>query len=239
MCESRDVALTGTSTASRALVTMAIGDEAAGWLELSGPRFEAYAQRQGMDYVAIREKRIRHRIQWRKGRVNLHLEKFQLGPLLDRYERILYMDADILICPECPDLLRMVPQEALGVVEDAGEADAYKRNEEMAEMERRFGPLPRPLPAYFNAGVLALSRAHRELLRFDPARLAPGRWPDQTYLNFRSAADGLPRHYLDRRANFLPGNHDWADAAIRRSAWAVHYAGPAAKALMREDAGRP
>jgi lipopolysaccharide biosynthesis glycosyltransferase len=219
-----------------ALVTLAIGDESAEWLALSGPRFADYAKRIGCDYVVLNERKIKHRLQWHKSRVNLHLEKFQIGPLLNQYERILYLDADILLTKSCPDFFAMVPDGDLGVVADPSGDEAWKRDEEMANMEKKFGMPESPLPPYFNAGVVVFSQAHRELMRFDPKRFVPGRWPDQTYLNYYSARQKLPRRYMDPRANFLPGHDGWASPEKRREAWAVHFAGPQAKPLMREMA---
>jgi hypothetical protein len=222
--------------ARRAVVTLAIGRGGREMLELSGAFMERYAARIGAEFAPITERRIRHRLQWRKARVNLHLEKFQIGQLLDTFDRILYLDADILVSPSAPDFFALTKPEELGVVEDPGEENAWKRAQEMAAIAAKRGALETPAPPYFNAGVLVLSRAHRELLRFDPARLVPGRWPDQTYLNYESARQSLPRRYLDTKANFLPGNSGWEDAAARRAAWAIHYAGPQAKPLMKADA---
>lgn len=222
--------------ARRAVVTLAIGREGRELLGLSGPFMERYAARIGAEFTPITERRIRHRLQWRKARVNLHLEKFQLGDLLDTFDRILYLDADILVSPCAPDFFALAPPEELGVVTDPGEENAWKRAEEMAAIAAKRGALKAPAPPYFNAGVLVLSRAHRELFRFDPARLVPGRWPDQTYLNYESARQNLPRRHLDSKANFLPGAPGWEDAAARRAAWMVHYAGPQAKTFMKADA---
>jgi hypothetical protein len=225
-----------SGTGHRAVVTLAIGREGRELLDLSGPFMERYAARIGAEFVAITERRIRHRLQWRKPRVNLHLEKFQIGDLLVTFDRILYLDADILVLPHAPDFFALAAPEELGVVTDPGEENAWKRAEEMAAIATKRGNLPSPASAYFNAGVLLLSRAHRELLRFDPAKLVPGRWPDQTYMNYESARQSLPRRYLDSRANFLPGAPGWEDPATRRAAWAVHYAGEEAKPLMKADA---
>jgi hypothetical protein len=222
--------------ARRAVVTLAIGREGRGLLELSGPFMERYAARIGAEFLPITERRIRHRLQWRKARVNLHLEKFQMGDLLDTFDRLLYLDADILVSASAPDFFALTTPEELGVVTDPGAENAWKRAEEMAAIAAKRGALESPAPPYFNAGVLVLSRAHRELLRFDPAKLVPGRWPDQTYLNYESARQNLPRRYLDTKANFLPGTPGWEDAAARRAAWMVHYAGPQAKPLMKADA---
>lgn len=220
----------------RALVTLAIGRESDYWLAMAKPGFEAFCARHGCDLVILNERKIRHRLQWRKARVNLHLEKFQIGPLLDVYQRILYLDADILVSPTCPDLFSMVPEKTLGIVPDPAGPQMWKRDEEMARMQAAFGTLESPIPPYFNAGVLILSRTHRELMRFDPTRLLPGRWPDQTCLNYFSAKWTLPRTELDPRANFLPGHDGWRNAAKRRAAWIVHYAGPEAKPVMHSDA---
>jgi lipopolysaccharide biosynthesis glycosyltransferase len=225
-----------TTDVKRALVTLAIGDDAAELLAMSGPRFETYAKRIGCDYIPITERRIKYRLQWRKSRVNLHLEKFQMGPMLDNYERVLYLDADILLNDGCPDIFDLSQANELGVVADPSGDESWKRDEEMANMEKAFGALPRPIPPYFNAGVMLLSTTHRELLTFDPKRLRAGRWPDQTYLNYYSAKQNLPRRYLDAKANYLPGHEGWSDPAKRRAAWAVHFAGPEAKPLMREMA---
>jgi len=223
------------TTCQRALVTLAIGRPGQNLLKLSGPHFEAYAARHGYDYIVIDERRIRHRIQWRKARVNLHLEKYQIGPILDRYERVLYADADILLTPNCPDFCTIVPAEKLGVVEDPAGELAWKRDEEMAKMQERFGPLEADALPYFNAGLLMLSKAHRELFRFDPKRLQAGRWPEQTALNYYSAKWKLPCQYMDARANYLPGHAGWGEQQNRLAAWAVHYAGPEAKPFMQQD----
>ena len=222
----------------QALVTLAIGDDAASLLTISEPRFKSYAARFGYDYIVLNERKIRHRLQWFKSRVNLHLEKFQIGPLLHTYERVLYMDADILVMPDAPDFCADVPPEKLGVVADPSGQLAWKRDEEMANMTKRFGELPQTVEPYFNAGVLVLSQVHRELMRFDKSHLAKGRWPDQTCLNYFSAKFGLPRQYMDARANFLPGHEGWSDTATRGKAWAVHYAGPEAKPMMLADAAK-
>lgn len=228
----------GTTRATNAVVTLAIGEESAEWLALSGPRFADYAKRIGCDYVVLNERKIRHRLQWHKSRVNLHLEKFQIGPLLDQYQRILYLDADILLTESCPNYFELVPEGQLGVVADPSGNEAWKRDEEMANIEKKFGATDSPIPPYFNAGVIVLSQAHRELMRFDASRFVSGRWPDQTYLNYFSSKWKLPRCYMDARANFLPGHEGWADPAKRRDAWAIHFAGPQAKPAMREMAAQ-
>ena len=220
----------------RAVVTMAIGAEAQGWLAHSGTRFAAYAAKYGFDYVILNEREIKCRIQWRKTKGNVQLEKYQIGTLLDRYERIVFFDADILLSPTCPDFCKMVPPENLGIVADPSGNEAWKRDEEMAAMEKLFGAIGASSGAYFNSGVMVISRAHRELFRFDAKRIVAGRWPEQTALNYHSARLGIKRIYMDSRANFLPGHDGWNDTAKRQTAWAVHYAGPDAKREFFEDA---
>ncbi|MBN1404673.1 MAG: hypothetical protein JW942_09445 [Opitutales bacterium] len=221
---------------SQALVTLSLGRKGAEWLALSGPFFEAYARRNGCDFVVMDKRLVRHRIQWRKWRVNLQLEKYQLGPLLDRYERVIFADADLILTPNCPNLFDMLPAERLGVVADPAGEQMWKRDEEMANMQARFGALQGATPAYFNSGLMLLSGVHRELFSFDAKTLLPGRWPEQTALNYYSAKWELPRQYLPEKCNFLPGHCGWDEQAARLEAWGVHYAGVASKELMKRDA---
>lgn len=218
----------------KALVTLAIDFDTC--FRLSEPLFQDFANRHGYDYLPIRDRKINCQLQWRKSRCNLHLEKFQIGELLAHYDRVLYFDADILVSSQCPDIAELVPEDSLGVVEDPSGELWWKRHAEIERMEKRFGKLPEWDQRYFNAGMMMLSSRHRELLTFNRKRLLPGRWPDQTALNYFSAQWSLQKTFLDPKFNFLPGSKGWEQDQVRRNAMVIHYAGETAKPLMAEDA---
>lgn len=218
----------------KALVTLAIDFDTC--FRLSEPFFQDFASRYGYDYLPIRSRKINCQLQWRKSRCNLHLEKFQMGELLEQYDRVLYFDADVLVSPRCPDIAELVSAQSVGVVEDPAGDLWWKRQAEIQHMEKRFGKLPEWDQRYFNAGMLMVSCRHKELLTFNRKRLLPGRWPDQTALNYFSAQWSLQKTFLDPRYNFLPGHEGWEQTKTRLDAFVIHYAGETAKALMAEDA---
>ncbi|MCC5842113.1 MAG: hypothetical protein JJT96_18505 [Opitutales bacterium] len=225
------------SGSRRALVTMSIGDPA-GFAGAHGI-FRRYCRRHGLEFVTISERKIRYSPFLFRRRFALHLEKFQIFELLALYDRILYLDSDILLLPHCPDVLAEVSPEALGCVHEDVGPDAWKRHEEMMKAQRRLGPVPNWSGGFFNAGMLVLSRAHRELFRFDRRDLAKGRWPDQTTLNFRVARAGIPKAILPPAYNLLPVFADqWSDPGKRLQAHIVHYAGQENKAMMLADLPR-
>lgn len=221
---------------SAALVTLAIG--AMPEFEMSHPIFRRYANRHAMDFVSIRQRRVRASPWWLwpRRRRWLYFEKYQMGPLLERYDRLIYADGDVLLTTECPNLIDLVPAGQLGCVfEDSGPL-WWQRWEELARAQRRLGALPGKPDGYFNAGVMVLSRAHRVLFDLETCPPVGGRWPMQTTINYHVHRLGLPLRPLDPRCNLLAQFTDlWGNAARRRRAWAIHYAGQRYRHLMAED----
>ncbi|NBB79748.1 MAG: hypothetical protein GVY36_09925 [Verrucomicrobia bacterium] len=216
----------------RALVTLNIGnrDEAV----ISKPFFYGYCQRHNLDFVVIHERRFHLTPNRRRPRLGIHLEKFQIAELFDYYDRIAYLDSDVLIHSEAPDLFAQVAPDEIGCVfEDVG-PDAWKRDEEWQKAEALLGPLEER-HRYFNAGVMVFGRAHRELFNLKLGLLG-GRWPDQTFLNYHSRQLGMTVKELPQTFNFLPIFHGWEDPAVRAQQHFVHYAGRKNKPHMKADA---
>jgi hypothetical protein len=217
---------------SRALVTLALGDPPEGRWSL--PLMERYARRHRLELIVLRQRVVRRGPWWRP-RQRACLEKLQLWGLLERHERALYCDLDVLISPRAPDLFALSPPDELGVVQDNVGPEAWKRAEEMERAQWRLGPLPGWDGRYFNGGVILASRAHRAL--FDPAQPLPGgRWPEQTALNHRAVALGLRRRFLPAECNLTAMRPEFHDEACRRRAWLIHYAGLQNRRLMEADA---
>jgi len=224
-----------TSPARAALVTLAIGDDMP-WLAHTEPWREAYAARHGLAYVRLTQARVRKCVRWFKPRVNLYLEKFQLFDLFPQFDRIFYADADVLLHPQAPNFLELVPERVLGDVYEDIAHEEPKRIEEWQRAQKRLGPLPQPPAGYFNAGVMVMGGVHRELFAIRGRKFASGRWPDQNTLNYYAAKGRYPIRVLPAHCNLMPvAGEAFADAALRRRAWAIHYAGRGTKELMAGD----
>jgi len=133
----------------------------ADWIRATEASVEMYAQRHGLELVSLREERLDLTVlRWRRRYRNRHLEKFQIHDLLADYDRILYVDADVLIHPDAPNIFERVPDQAFGAVDECVGVEAPKREQEWRAMQRRLGRLDPAPVAYFNAGVMVASRVH-------------------------------------------------------------------------------
>jgi lipopolysaccharide biosynthesis glycosyltransferase len=209
----------------------------ADWVRLTEPSVERYAERFGLEVVHLEERNLNLEVlRWRRRHRNLHLEKFQLYDLLETYERILYLDADILIHPEAPNVFDLVPETALGAVNEQLNEEAIKREQEWRRMQRRLGKLDTTPQRYFNAGMLVVSRCHRELFNYRELTFAAGRWPDQNTLNYYARRLEFPIHWLEPEWNCMPVfGERFSKPEQRRTSWFIHYAGEGGKAALRED----
>jgi lipopolysaccharide biosynthesis glycosyltransferase len=189
-----------------------------------------------MDYKCINEQVLCYRPNLiRKRRVGLHCEKFQIYTLLEKYDRIIYMDADTLIHESCPNLFNIVPENHWGCRYEDQSPHHWKGLQELSRLEDSFGSLGEGGHQYFNAGVLVCSKSHKEVFKPQRSMLLSGRWPEQTLLNYRVISGDFPVFELPAENNFLPFDSGWDDVNIRRSASIVHYAGKESKQAMQDD----
>lgn len=154
----------------RAIVTLAIGDDyAATWRELCEPSWRAYADRHGYDLVCITEplddsQRARDRSpSWQK---LLVLEQ----PFARDYERIVWVDADIVFSDGAPDIAAGVPQEKVGAVDEFDAPTPQVRQKVYGRMLQgdyyAEAGLDREWDQVVQGGVLVLSPEHHtEVLR--------------------------------------------------------------------------
>ena len=96
-------------TNNRLVVTIAVGESYRQMGEHTHPTMKKYADRIGADFLIIDE----------SAGSTPHWEKFQLFHLLNKYERIIYFDTDIIIRDDCPDLFDLVPDNRLGIFDEA------------------------------------------------------------------------------------------------------------------------
>ena len=74
---------------------------------LTHPLIRKYAEKINADFILIDTKKV--------GSSHPIHEKFQIYDILNIYARIIYLDTDIVIKNECPNLFDIVPEEKLGV----------------------------------------------------------------------------------------------------------------------------
>ena len=93
-----------------------------------------YAERIGADFIHINRRKINYN---KTKNVNPVLfEKYQLYDILQNYDRALYIDSDVLITPNAPNIFDEVPFDVIGgVFEDFG-MDMQDRRERILYIQK-------------------------------------------------------------------------------------------------------
>lgn len=222
----------------RVVATLAVAGPGRDLLEISRPSLQRYAARIDADYHEIKIPASPYALG----------EKFRLRTLLDHWERVLFLDADILVSPGCPDLFDLVPRGTVGIHDDLDDIRRLVGVEWLAEqyealLESQGEPYP---PGWsttcLNTGVVVFDRAHPDLFESPPLPYPGFHCAEQNLVNLNLWRFGYPVQHLPKHFNY----QWWAYPGMRGPAYMWHYAKPVGAseplrlAVMRAHAqGRP
>ena len=206
----------------KAVVTVTIGQKFDILASLTHPTLKAYADKIGADFIVLSDLLECNKPHW---------SKFLLYDLLPDYDRIIYIDTDIIVRDDCPDLTEIVPSEKLGIfneghfterMESLREAVmAYK--EEVPKWDGR---------SYYNTGVMVLSKKHRTLFK-TPKMLHDLGMFEQGYINLKIIKDEWDVFELPYGYNRMTCM-DNLTGDPRHNSYIFHYAcAPDVKELVR------
>lgn len=194
------------------VLTLAIGPEYTEIAQLTHPSIREYATRIAAEFICIEGPED-----------SPHWNKFQIFNLLKTYDRILYVDTDLIIRDDCPNLFDMVSQNQLGIFEEGSFSprggyiqSALSVYKETLDWDGK----------YYNTGVMVLSRCHRELFR-EPepwVKTAGDFLEEQTFLNLRILKNRIPIFPLPYTFNRMT-LMDALTGESRLNSYIVHYAG--------------
>ncbi len=198
----------------KAVVTVCIGDVYSNIARLTHPTLKAYADRVGADFVVLNSKKT--------AKSTPHWEKFAIRDLFKNgYDRIIYVDTDIIIRDDCPNLFEEVPAGMVGMFDEAPFTDRSK--ELMIDTCKEYGiTLPGWNSKYYNTGVMVLSKVHEDLLEKPEKEYFS--FYEQTYINVKIAEKSIPVHDLSYKFNRMVcmDGHTGED---RYDSYIIHYAG--------------
>jgi len=212
-----------------AIVIICIGKAHQQFYQISKPTIEAYARKVGAELIEITEQTT--------NTISPHFEKFQIYDLLIKYQRILYLDIDLIIRDDCPNLFELVPEDKIGLFDESPHKNHIRHMVEASQtykikIEKDYDG------SYYNTGVFILSRMHRDLFQ-PPTIQSIHNHQDQSYLNLKIQQTHTRVHKLHHRLNRTPivdettGDH-------RLNAHIIHYAGilQNAQRVMHNDLQR-
>jgi len=201
------------------ILTLAIGEPYDKLADLTHPSIKAYAKKIGADFVCADKTTC----------TSPHWEKFnQIYLLLNKYERILYIDTDIIIRDDCPNLFDIVPVRQLGLFNEAP-FTVHNREISIIEACKSYGiKLKGWNHKYYNTGVIVLSRQHKFLFKKPEKEIF--NFYEQGYFNailakkLESHGNELSVHELDYKFNRMTCM-DQLTGEERFASYMIHYAG--------------
>ena len=198
-------------TMKKALVTIASGEYFLRMAALTHPTLRAYAERIGADFIHWSDT---------SGHAIPEYKKLDVAGLLDVYDRVLYVDTDVIIRDDAPDVLEIVPYDHLGMLEESRYYD--RRIGVLKFMEHVGFDSSKWNGKYYNAGIFVCSRVHRDV--FVPPPVEWDHFRDQTWLNTLIADRGAKVFSLPYRFNRVLA-FDRFYGEDRLDAYFLHYAG--------------
>lgn len=195
----------------RAIVTIVTGEYFGRMAALTHPTIKAYADKIGADFIV-----------WTDVSAYKYPEykKMEIGGLLATYDRVLYLDTDVIIRDDAPNVFDVVPEDHLGILE---ESRYFDRGVTTVQFMTQIGYDARRWNGkYYNAGIYVCSRCHQDLFVKPPMEW--NHFRDQSWFNTLISDRKVKVFPLPHRFNRIV-TFDRIFGEERLDAWFLHYAG--------------
>jgi hypothetical protein len=170
----------------KAIVTICFGEKFKEISEITHPTIKKYADKIKADFIILNENN-----QYITNKSFPQWEKFAFFYLLNKYDRILYLDTDLIIREDCPNLFDKVPYNQIGAF---NEAKFVSREYYLLDTARAYNIDTSKIiwnSKYYNTGVLIISKCHKYL--FEKPILEYNNFYEQSYLNLIFAIEETHR----------------------------------------------
>lgn len=151
---------------------------------------------------------------------------------LEKYDRVCFIDTDLIIHPEAPNLFDVVPPEKFGAFFEGLFIAQRFYSLEQALKDYAITTKRKYQGEYFNSGVMVLSKLHRDIFIWPESQHS--NFYEQGLLNARVFASEIPVHRLNYKFNRM-NFYDKLIGEDRRASWFVHYAGQPDKERVKGD----
>lgn len=210
----------------KAIFTLAIGDNP--MYQAAILSFKHYAKKVGAELIISNQLNYPINIQNPKFNASAAwTEKLRIGELQEQFDRVLYMDADVLITPNARDVFELYPELDTVYWLDEGEVQARQNAVDLicAQLGSVTWPQHDGRPIYYNAGVILTSnscRLFKETSLVDLQTVCNDiSFYEQSYFNYTLHKHGIKHRSLDKSFNRMDmfGKEGYLGADF------IHYAG--------------
>jgi len=202
--------------------------------DISFPFIEAYAKKCNAEILVL-DTDIPN--------LHRHYRILQLKDLFLYYDRILNLDADILIRHDCPDIFCMIPEIYVACIfEDKGTRQEHRRKT-IRDIQIKRGDVGWK-EGYINTGFILFSKQHEDVFNVDENNLWEEPGYDDIELGYNMHKLGIQIYELPFQFNHMTMfSEQWNNYTNRFNSYVIHYAGVGLFAIcknrvemMRQDA---
>lgn len=192
--------------------TISIGDYYKEISKYTLSYLENYAKKIGADFLNVDE----HNPEY----ITQKWNKFLIHKLLNDYKRIIYLDIDMIIREDCPNLFDVVPETQLGMFNEGRYTARFEYLEQASKYYNE--PLKKWNGKFYNSGVMVISRKHKQIFKLPKG--IDFVETDQPFINLRILNDGIDMFDLDWKFNRMDILDKFCGIS-RLDSYIVHYAG--------------
>jgi lipopolysaccharide biosynthesis glycosyltransferase len=188
--------------------------------DISFPFMREYCSRVGADFKILdHESGCTHEEGRWHYRILKHFE------LLQDYDRVLHLDADVLVSPKCPDIFQEVPVDCIGTVwEDQGSRTGSRRDK-IRDIQKHFHEISWQT-GYINTGVFLTSKLHQSIFQKIEGEFWESWGHDDVHLGYQLNQQGFKQHILGFQWNHMTMfSEPWNGSPCRFDSYIIHYAG--------------
>lgn len=202
------------------LITTRADDGIKAMTDYTHPTIEYYAEKVGADF-----KVMSHKSDCNHNQGKWHYRILKHYDLFEEYDRILHLDSDMIITPNCPNIFDVVPYESIGTAyEDKGSRSADRRSR-IVNAKTIFGDIEWS-EGYINTGVFLTSKIHRNIFQTIDGKYYEDNGFDDVHLGYLINKYNFKVHELDYKWNHMTMfSESWNGSPSRFNSHILHYAG--------------
>jgi len=207
------------------LITTRADKTVGDWAELVHPIFKKYANQVGADFTILDDSLNCDEASTGIGDGVWHFRIMKHYDLHEEYDRILHLDSDTLLTPNCPNLFEYVPYDSIGTLyEDIGDKKVHRLQCMMAA-QIKFGFIDWNV-GYINTGVFMTSKCHRDIFQKTNGQYYTEWGTDDVHIGYRIKKLGYKVKQLPYQFNHMTlFSRKWNNNASRFDSHIIHYAG--------------
>lgn len=179
-----------------------------------------YAWKVGADLIMRTDFFEKPVIEYEHFNYKLMPDKYHIHKLLDYYDRVLYLDGDVFIKDNAPNIFIVNENDEFLYMSNEVKANGVEYDDAIEKIKCDEWTKTDGHYDFYNAGVILVSKAQRELFNFKKEEYCRFEgYPlicDQPYLNWKIFKYGIPIRDLDRQFNAM--------AYFKNDGFFIHFA---------------